>query len=226
MQVLIDSGADVDLCAEGSYSPVYIACQEGYTSIVEKLLKAGADVNKESHKGGSPLYKACKRGHIKTIQFLLNNGANVNQCRKDGYSPLCIASLEGHYDVVKLLLEKEAKFDKNDTQGPNPLHLAAERKHCEIENLLRGSLKFNTKQEEDEGFEEIDNSSDPVVAICYPGTEDNLISINPKITKRKSTKEGVENLKFRTVEKVPINSVTYNDASWLEQIILRNPFKC
>lgn len=45
-----------------------------------------------------------------------------------------------------------------------------------------------------------------------------------KVQREKNTTEEVENLKLRTVEKVPINSATHNVASWLEHIILRNPF--
>uniref|UniRef100_A0A8W8NY75 Novel STAND NTPase 3 domain-containing protein n=4 Tax=Magallana gigas TaxID=29159 RepID=A0A8W8NY75_MAGGI len=45
VQMLIDYAADVNLCAVNGASSLYLACQNGHTSMVEILLKKGADIN-------------------------------------------------------------------------------------------------------------------------------------------------------------------------------------
>ena len=59
-------------------TPLYIACQNGHTSIVEALLGRDADVNKATtDTGATPLYMACYNGHTSIVEALLGRDADV-----------------------------------------------------------------------------------------------------------------------------------------------------
>lgn len=45
LQLLLNNGADSNLCLEDGTSPLYIACQNGHDITVQFLLNNGADVN-------------------------------------------------------------------------------------------------------------------------------------------------------------------------------------
>ena len=63
MQILLNNGADVNLCNENGFSSLRIACENEHESIVNFLLNNCANVNSCDEKGFSPLYVACHDGH-------------------------------------------------------------------------------------------------------------------------------------------------------------------
>eukprot|EP00105_Crassostrea_gigas_P036826 XP_019920974.1 PREDICTED: uncharacterized protein LOC105323896 [Crassostrea gigas] len=77
VQLLLSNGADINLCNEDGYSPLYIACQTGHDSTVQLLLSNGADINLCTKNGTSPLYIACQNGHDSTKQLLQSNKAEI-----------------------------------------------------------------------------------------------------------------------------------------------------
>ena len=72
MQLLLNNGAEVNLCEETGASPLYIACQNGHDSTVQLLLNNGAET------GISPLHVACLIIHEGIAMLLLQTGADVN----------------------------------------------------------------------------------------------------------------------------------------------------
>nr|XP_022301168.1 uncharacterized protein LOC111109381 [Crassostrea virginica] len=81
VQLLLNNGAEVNLCNEKGCSPLYSACFKGHESIVQLLLNNGAEVNLFTENG------SCFKGHESIVQLLLNNGAEVNLCNEKGLSP-------------------------------------------------------------------------------------------------------------------------------------------
>ncbi|XP_062579236.1 uncharacterized protein LOC134241175 [Saccostrea cucullata] len=136
LQLLLNNGADINLCKNDGASPLYIACQNGHDSTVQPLLNKGADINLCEKNGVSPLYIACQNGHDSTLQLLLNNGADINLCDNDGASPLYIACQNGHASTVQLLLNNGADINLCHKDGASPLYIACQNGHDSTLQLL------------------------------------------------------------------------------------------
>ena len=63
MRVLINSGADINKAKDGIWTPLYIAAQEGYETVVRALIEVGADINKAINDGRTPLVVAAHEDH-------------------------------------------------------------------------------------------------------------------------------------------------------------------
>jgi ankyrin repeat protein len=119
-----------------------VASSEGYTNIVNALLKSGAEVNKQNSDGWSALMIAARNGHINIVQALLNAGASVHLKTKghDKYywTALHTAVLGGHTDVVRLLLKNGADINGEGSDA-DMLELAASEGHLDTVRLLLSS---------------------------------------------------------------------------------------
>lgn len=70
VQLLIESGADVNQSDEDGWTVLMYATLEGYFDIVKVLVKAGADVNIQSPEGEYALYIAAYSGHEEIFDYL------------------------------------------------------------------------------------------------------------------------------------------------------------
>jgi ankyrin repeat protein len=79
-------------------TPVYMASQNGHTSVVDVLLRHGADPNLANHDGFTPLCIASQNGHTSVVDVLLRHGADPNiAVTVEPYSvPLEAAATNGH----------------------------------------------------------------------------------------------------------------------------------
>jgi uncharacterized protein len=76
MRHLIDGGADVNVVALDSWTPLTIAASNGQLGAIELLVASGADVNK-TVAGLSPLFFAARKGHVAIVRFLLKKNAKL-----------------------------------------------------------------------------------------------------------------------------------------------------
>ncbi len=117
MQLLLDTGADVNLCAR----------------------------NFENELSGSPLSIACHMGNIEAVRTLLRCNANPNLVFPSG-TALSVAVQEGQFEIVKLLLEHGAdpslrySEESGFPQGnKTPLEIAHIKKNSAITKLLESN---------------------------------------------------------------------------------------
>ncbi|KAJ6557518.1 hypothetical protein B0H19DRAFT_1261131 [Mycena capillaripes] len=136
VQLLVESGADVNMSA-GRYGHALQATSVGGNSeIVEFLLDTGANVNALGGRYGSALQAAASEGHDKIVRILVNRGAAVNvQGGRYGTS-LQAGALQGHKNIVQHLLQQGADVDAQGGRYGNALQAASAEGHESIVHLL------------------------------------------------------------------------------------------
>lgn len=104
-EVLIDSGAQVDLMDNQGKTALMVACGLGFDniSIIKKLIEYGADVNHHDNDGMFALMAAVGANREPLVLFLAKNGAQINAKTKDGYTALGLAENYRLTDMVALL---------------------------------------------------------------------------------------------------------------------------
>ncbi|XP_062593543.1 ankyrin-1-like [Saccostrea cucullata] len=161
VQLLLNNGADINLCEKNGASPLHVACHDGHDSTVQLLLNNGADINLCEKNGASPLYIACQNGHDITVQLLLNNGADINLCDNDGDSPLYIACQNGHDSTVQLLLNNGANINLCNKNGISPLYIACQNgRDSTVQLLLNNGADINLCEK---------NGAIPLHVACHDG---------------------------------------------------------
>src|SRR6187431_66065 len=109
-QMLIFAGANVRATTRlGTYTPLYLASQQGHGNVIQALVKAGADVKSGTPNGTTPLMVAAASGEIDAVRALIDAGADVNA--KDGVraqTPLMYAAASNRAAVIELLAAKGA----------------------------------------------------------------------------------------------------------------------
>jgi len=81
--------------AEGGYTALLFAAQQGDVESARILLEAGADVNETTPEGLSVLLVAIDSGHESLARFLVEKGANPNAADSNGIAALHYALLKG-----------------------------------------------------------------------------------------------------------------------------------
>jgi ankyrin repeat/SAM/basic leucine zipper domain-containing protein 1 len=80
VQLLLDSGANVNMRQRNGMTPLMMACKEGSEKIVDEMIKGNADINGQDVMGWTPLIWSVhhsKYGEMEIILLLLNAGADV-----------------------------------------------------------------------------------------------------------------------------------------------------
>jgi ankyrin repeat protein len=107
--LLLEHGANPNrICKEGHYLPLIIACSNGYSKAVGKLLHYGADVDVKDNNGRTPIDLAQSRGHHSTVTLLKTHKKNMRKSARntiDNQSSIQIqlieAAREGRLEYVK-----------------------------------------------------------------------------------------------------------------------------
>lgn len=139
LQLLIDSGADVDFPHNGQgWSILMAACATGRVHEARFLLDNGADIEMRSYIDQTALIVASERGKSESVFLLLSRGADVNAVSKYGRSALMEACSGGDFPVTaQLLIGAGADIHLKDVEGDTALDIAIEKKHESIAGVLR-----------------------------------------------------------------------------------------
>ncbi|XP_076108209.1 uncharacterized protein LOC143076365 [Mytilus galloprovincialis] len=180
---LYHCNSNVNYCRKDGVSPLFFACQEGHTEVVQMLINNKADINKCRDVGASPLFIACQKGHTEVVQMLINNKADINKCTDTGISPLFVACQEGHTEIVQMLINNRADINKCTDNGTSPLFVACQEGHTEVVHMLINNKADINKCNDDGGS--------PLFIACQKGhTEVVQMLINNKGDIDKCTRTG------------------------------------
>ncbi|XP_018540805.1 histone-lysine N-methyltransferase EHMT1 isoform X2 [Lates calcarifer] len=135
--MLVQAGANLDMCDEDQRTPLMEACENNHMETVLYLLRAGASATHKDVEGFTCLHLAAKSGHYNIVEHLLSTGLiNIN-CQDDGgWTAMIWATEYKHVDQVKLLLSKGADISIRDKEENICLHWAAFSGSVEIAELL------------------------------------------------------------------------------------------
>ena len=120
------------------HTPLLVAAREGYTSIVQELLKAGADPRRiDGLIKATPGHKAGYQGHPEIARLLTQHGLEIDaQGPYNGYTALHDAVWHGQTETVKTFLEAGASTDLRGHDGRTPLDMALEDGYPDCAALL------------------------------------------------------------------------------------------
>ncbi|RDA85662.1 hypothetical protein CP532_4628 [Ophiocordyceps camponoti-leonardi (nom. inval.)] len=137
VNLLVESGQDVDIKDHDDRTPLHLAAGRGYEEAVRSLLERGADDSSTERQGWTLLLCASANGHSGIVRMLLDKGMDVSFTDYKGRTSLHLAVEKGHEDVSSLLLERGAEVEpKNKMNYPSPLSYAADLGHEAIARLL------------------------------------------------------------------------------------------
>ena len=121
LAVLIAAGANVKAATRYNITPLSLACTNGSTAIIERLLQAGVDPNSKSEEGETALMTAARTGMPEALKLLLDRGANVNAVEPEfQQTALMLTVRENHPAAVKILLEHKAELNARTKTGATP----------------------------------------------------------------------------------------------------------
>lgn len=144
-KLLIEQGADVNVCDHIGRTALQLAVLHGEYEIAALLIEHSADVNGRGNNrnGDTPLMSA-PFAAIGMAELLIENGADVNAKNSYGYTPLMSATTfqsmfmpKGYIQLVELLLKHGAEVNVKDDYGNTPLKNAEKNGYDEIAELLR-----------------------------------------------------------------------------------------
>ena len=131
MEILLHSGADVNLFDNVGETALMCAAKRGYDRCVEMLINAGADVNVRQHVSGSKfsaLEYAAKAGSEICVKLLIEAGADV-EAKSATYSALMLAAASGNESCVEQLINAGANVDRQSQDRMTALMFAAKGGH-------------------------------------------------------------------------------------------------
>lgn len=151
VELLLESGANVNHRNKAGNTPLLEACSQGHVSIARLLLDRNADIDAPTETTyDSALTWACTLGNEEIVQLLLERNACVEHRTKDGCTALMFAALAGHAKVAKLLLDHNAQINvESDSNKDSPLTFACWKGHQKVVELFlerKADIEHRTKE--------------------------------------------------------------------------------
>ncbi|MES2920822.1 MAG: ankyrin repeat domain-containing protein [Verrucomicrobiota bacterium] len=137
VDLLLKSGADVNMTDGRGYTPLLSASAGGDVSMIELLIREGADPGKQSDSGRDALTVAIVSEQIPAITWWISHGNDIEHRDSMGNTPLMIAAKFGKSASTMWLLEHGADIHAKDERGKTALDLAKADGHVKIVELLQ-----------------------------------------------------------------------------------------
>src|SRR6516164_7741339 len=130
VEALIVKGASVNASWRYGETPLFFACDRGFTPVVKVLLEHGAEVNiKDTFYGMTPAARASDKDHVDIVRILLAKGADADSVLMGGAE-------DGKLDLVKEALGT-GRVKKESLSWA--LSAATREKHPEVAELLKAA---------------------------------------------------------------------------------------
>ncbi|XP_067108613.1 transient receptor potential cation channel subfamily A member 1-like [Osmerus mordax] len=138
---LLEKGADPNLLNRGLMSPLHLAINQTYNTLVHLLLShSGTDANLEGDLGNTPLMLACSVNNHNALQILFKHGAKLCQQNKLGHYPIHAAAFAGAKQSMQVILQEgdatghsiDSHINYVDKFFSTPLHLAVRGGNLEV----------------------------------------------------------------------------------------------
>ncbi|XP_034722215.1 ankyrin repeat and SOCS box protein 2-like, partial [Etheostoma cragini] len=137
VQVLLESGADVNIQNYDKETPLFRACEVSSSVIVGTLLNHGALVNLScTRQRCTALHEAACRDNVDICVLLLASGADLEFRDVSGITPLFNAAQSGQLAALHFLLAHGADINSRAADGATSLYEATKNGHGEIVELL------------------------------------------------------------------------------------------
>ena len=136
MKVLLEHGADPDLCDDDRETPLIIATRSNIIPVVEALLATNCHLNYKGFMDYTALHWAVYSNHVTIVKLLLEHGASVNERNCLNRLPLHMAASCNAVESAWLLLEFGAETDCVDSSGITPLLAAVQMGHRALVKVL------------------------------------------------------------------------------------------
>lgn len=101
----IDGGVSVDSVNMVGQTPLMVACQKGFVTLVRELISRDADITKQDCAGRTSLIIASAAGYADVVQTLIDYGARPDHVDMSGSTALHVAVDNAHTTVVRMLLD-------------------------------------------------------------------------------------------------------------------------
>lgn len=155
LNVLLDSGLDVNSRDKSSGDTLFIRAAEAENiDIAKLLLKYDVDIKAMNGKGRTALHNAVEIGSLEMVAFLLECGLDVNSADELGYTPAWLAVKKNNDELLRLLISNGANIHVlarvfEDGTKASLLYLAAQLGNISIiEALIDNGADANIAAED------------------------------------------------------------------------------
>ncbi len=146
VELLIRSGAQVNLLDYQGRSALFYSIDGQRNRIVTLLLRSKAQVNLKDSFNLTPLMVAASQGSSWLTEQLLNSGAKVDAVDEQGWDALFYAVAVQSEPVILKILNSGGQINRSDLDGNTLAHLCVERNNLEqLKLLVRHGINLQMK---------------------------------------------------------------------------------
>ncbi|XGW21641.1 hypothetical protein V3C99_004540 [Haemonchus contortus] len=140
LKIMFKLHADANVLDKDDKTPVHVAAERGFTSIVEQLIdKFGGSIRARTRDGSTLLHIAACSGHTSTALAFLKRGVPLFMPNKKGALGLHSAAAAGFNEVVKMLIARGTNVDIRTKDNYTALHVAVQSGKASVVETLLGS---------------------------------------------------------------------------------------
>jgi ankyrin repeat protein len=148
MELLLASGAHVELQDKTGRDALWFAADSGTEEIADRLLSAGAPVD-SNRRQQSPLFAAVRAGRPGMVEHLVRKGLSPNAKGTSGDTPLISSAARGDAALVNVLVGGGATIDEQNNAGNTALIVAIREGHTNVcRVLLKGGANTRVRNKD------------------------------------------------------------------------------